>query len=543
MIKNLFSKFFNKKKSNLSFLGEKSKDEDYNFSLIEYYFKHKIHLNKFQIMNDRIMNDIDFQELFILMDRTYSNIGQQYLYDRLLTIDEKIDFKEQEDLIDFFIEHEEKKIKIQLLLSKLKRRESYYISNLFLDGYISKPKWFWVIRMLFVVSLIAFVFTFFYAKISIFLFFIYLINMAVYFWNKRNIMVYMDSIPQLLIFCSIAKEINKMGIIFGSKSQVLDSIKSILNLKSSIRFFKLNAGVKSEFEAVILFVWENIKILFLLEPLTVFYVLNKLELKRNDIQTLFEFIGKIDIAISIVSIRQEMPYYCKPTISETKTSFEFIGIYHPLIQDCVPNSLKIKNKSILLTGSNMSGKTTFIRTIAINVLLAQTINTCFANDFKLSQSRLFSAIRIFDDLLNNKSYYFEEVLIIKDMINESLSQSNNIFFLDEIFKGTNTIERIAAGKAVLSYLAKSDKNIVFVSTHDVELADLLNNSYDLYHFTEIIQDKQICFDYKLKKGNLSTRNAIRILEINDYPNEIIKEAKAIAYILQGKNNLENKITT
>ncbi|MCL1932998.1 MAG: DNA mismatch repair protein MutS [Candidatus Azobacteroides sp.] len=510
--------------------------DDFHFDLIDYYFKHKVHRDNFQIINDRIMNDIDFQELFIFIDRTRSKIGQQYLYDQLLTIDEEIDFKEQENLIDFFIENEGKKIKIQLLLSKLKKREAYYISNLFLDGYISKPKWFWVIRMLFAISLIAFIFTFFYAKIFILLFFIYLINMTVYFWNKRNIMMYMDSIPLLLIFCNIAKEINKMEILPKSKPQVFNSIKSILNLKSSIKFFKLNTGVTSEFEAVILFVWENIKILFLLEPLTVFHVLKKLDRKREDIQTLFEYIGKIDSAISIASIRQEAPYYCKPNLSKTVKSFSFTDIYHPLIPNCVPNSLQTNGKSVLLTGSNMSGKTTFIRTVAINVLLAQTINTCFAKDLELPQSRLFSAVRITDDLLNDKSYYFEEVLTIKDMVNESLSESNNIFFLDEIFKGTNTVERIAAGKAVLSYLAKSDNNIVFVSTHDIELADLLNNNYDLYHFTEVIQNEQIHFDYKLKQGNLATKNAIRILEINDYPKEIVEDAKITSHLLMRYTN-------
>ena len=124
----------------------------------------------------------------------------------------------------------------------------------------------------------------------------------------------------------------------------------------------------------------------------------------------------------------------------------------------------------------MSGKTTFIRTIAINTLLAQTINTTFATSFNLSQMRIFSAIRISDDLLNDKSYYMEEVETIKNMIDECRSKQRNIFILDEIFKGTNTTERIAAGKAVLSYLS-ADDNIVFVSTHDIELASLLADSY------------------------------------------------------------------
>ena len=140
---------------------------------------------------------------------------------------------------------------------------------------------------------------------------------------------------------------------------------------------------------------------------------------------------------------------------------------------------------------------------------------------------IFSAIRISDDLMNDKSYYFEEVLTIKAMIDSSTNGKTNLFLLDEIFKGTNTIERISAGKAVLSALSK-ENNIVFVSTHDIELADLLKNEYELYHFSEIVDHKSVDFDYKLKEGKLKDRNAIRILQINDYPEELIQEAIEIS---------------
>jgi len=175
----------------------------------------------------------------------------------------------------------------------------------------------------------------------------------------------------------------------------------------------------------------------------------------------------------------------------------------------------------------MSGKTSFIRTIGINTITGQTINTCFADEFSLSKMNIFSAIRISDDLMNDKSYYFEEVLTIKAMIDSSTNGKTNLFLLDEIFKGTNTIERISAGKAVLSALSK-ENNIVFVSTHDIELADLLKNEYELYHFSEIVDHKSVDFDYKLKEGKLKDRNAIRILQINDYPEELIQEAIEIS---------------
>jgi len=148
--------------------------------------------------------------------------------------------------------------------------------------------------------------------------------------------------------------------------------------------------------------------------------------------------------------------------------------------------------------------------------------------------RVFSAIRISDDLMNDKSYYFEEVITIKTMIDKSKDECFNLFLLDEIFKGTNTVERISAGKAVLSSL-NEDNNIVFVSTHDIELADLLKTEYDLYHFSEMVDHKTVDFDYKLKEGKLKNRNAIRILQLNDYPESIIKEAMEISIELDKMN--------
>ena len=168
----------------------------------------------------------------------------------------------------------------------------------------------------------------------------------------------------------------------------------------------------------------------------------------------------------------------------------------------------------------------FIRTIGINIITGSTLNTCFADEFLMPRTRLYSAIRISDDLLNDKSFYFEEVLTIKNMLDKCETETPNLFLLDEIFKGTNTIERISAGKAVLSALAKN--NIVFVSTHDIELADLLKDEYELYHFSENVSSNTVDFDYKIKDGKLKNRNAIRILQINNYPESIIKEALEIS---------------
>lgn len=172
-------------------------------------------------------------------------------------------------------------------------------------------------------------------------------------------------------------------------------------------------------------------------------------------------------------------------------------------------------------------------------MLAQTIYTCFAGEYKSPILKQFSSIRIDDNLFEGKSYYFQEVNTMASLIAEVNLPHQNLFVLDEVFKGTNTVERIAAAKAILSYLNRSN-NIVVVSTHDIELADMLAGEYDLYHFTETVVDDQLHFDHSIKRGQLKTRNAIRILELSHYPAEIVNEARQISATLSTARILTEK---
>ena len=177
----------------------------------------------------------------------------------------------------------------------------------------------------------------------------------------------------------------------------------------------------------------------------------------------------------------------------------------------------------------MAGKTCFMRTIGVNLLAAKTLHTCFAEVFEINTGiSLLSSIHQGDNLMENKSYFMQEVTTIKGFVDES-GHGNHLFLLDELFRGTNTKDRIAISKAVLSWLVKSD-NLVFVSTHDLELADMLENEYELYYFSESVKDGILSFDYKLKRGVATEHNAIKILEICDYPASLVREAHSITSI-------------
>lgn len=519
-----------KKEEFLSSFGE-LKSAYFNFSQIERFFKLKSHQNAFQVLSDRTCSDLDFEQLFEFLDRTSSKVGQQYLYAKLREISNDTSSTSlKEKLIEKLREDEQFRVEIQLQLSKLDKQDAYYINTLFQEVHIQPPNWFILVRFLSFTSIVSFVLMFINSHIFFVFLAAFLFNIVIHYWNKKNLYHYLASLPQLLNLQSVAKKLWLKPDLQSLNPQLKHSLSVIEALKGKMWFFRLGTGFQGDFEVFFWALIEIFKILFLLEPIFLFDVLEKLDEKRDDMESIFSFVGEVDILVATASLRESLSVWSKPNFIQNQKLIKAKGIYHPLISNCVKNDVELSECSMLITGSNMSGKTSFIRTIGINVITAQVLNTCFAEEFALPYLKIYSAIRISDDLMNDKSYYFEEVLTIKKMIEVSDSSYFNLFLLDEIFKGTNTVERISAGKAVLSHLAKG-KNMVFVSTHDIELTELLASEYELYHFSEDVSNQSVAFDYQLKKGKLKNRNAIKILAMNQYPQSIIDEAIAISKTL------------
>lgn len=504
------------------------KKEAFDFRQIRKYFSFSRDRTSYQSISDRTLEDLDLEELFMLIDRTTTRPGQQFLYHTIRSIPrDNIKTDKFEKIIEWLEQNPDKLKALLPDLSVLDHKDAYYIPSLFAEKHIQKPKWFPAIQLLSLASIGSALFAFIFPQLLIALLLLLTVNFSIHYWNKSNLYQYSASIPQLLALNTLIKKITATGYTKEIHPDILKSSLAIDGLGFRMKIFKLEARLQSEIGQAVEYLAELIKALFLIEPLVLFNVLEELESRKEHVRNLFEFIGDFDVAISISALRKTLPYYCKPGDTAHEKQIHGSDIYHPLIFSAVGNSITLSQKSALLTGSNMSGKTTFIRTIGINAITGQTLNTCFAKEFAMPRMKVFSAIRITDDLLNDKSYYFEEVLAIRNLLNESESEFPCLFLLDELFKGTNTIERIASGKAVLSYLSKGE-NIVLAATHDQELADLLAGPFNLFHFTEAFQGDQIVFDYKIKSGKLLTTNAIRILELNGYPTELTAEAKALA---------------
>ncbi len=501
----------------------------YDFNEISSYYEYCINKESFLNIDDIIVNDLDLNELFVYIDRTSSKIGQQYLYYRLRNISNDNDLIQKYS--NFFTSNSSKRIFIQVLLNNLNSRKSYKLHHLFSDTYYipSFAKYF--IYSLILVLFILF-FSLLYKPLLILLIPLFFLNSIFHYKNKKFIKYFNEGINQMIIANEISKQISAVDKIFLND---FDFFSSINNLKKKAKYIQISEQLSSPYLILFWLIFELFNIFFNFEGIAFYSLLGAINENKNSINKLFRYIGKIDTAISINSFfTNNKEEICIPVFTKSKKIIAY-DIYHPLIKNCVKNNIELNNSSLLLTGSNMSGKTTFIRTIALNSILAQSLGFVFAKKFVIPKNKILTSIRIQDDLFMQKSYFLQEVIRVKEFV-DSINESNqfHLFFLDEIFKGTNTIERIASAKSILNYL-NNENSIVFVSTHDIELIELLKHKkYNLYHFNESIINNKIVFDYKLKKGPAKEGNALKILELYKFPEIIIKDAQ------HTKKKLNNK---
>ncbi|MEO8620618.1 MAG: hypothetical protein ABI625_06110 [bacterium] len=252
--------------------------------------------------------------------------------------------------------------------------------------------------------------------------------------------------------------------------------------------------------------------------------------RRAAIREMYEAIGELDVMLSVATLRNEPRTWCRPEfMASRERAFAVSTITHPVLDDPVPNSLTLDGRNIVLTGSNMSGKSTFVRTVGVNAVLARTIYTVFAKSWCAPKLAVRTSIGRADSLLEGKSYYRAEVDAVGALFT-SPSDDQRLILIDELFRGTNSIERIAAAHAVLAELDRGD-SIVIVATHDVELLELLPD-FGSYHFREEVRDGALTFDYHLHPGACSTRNALAILELAGYPESVVAEARVTAAALE-----------
>ncbi|MDB5353843.1 MAG: hypothetical protein JWN24_296 [Phycisphaerales bacterium] len=200
---------------------------------------------------------------------------------------------------------------------------------------------------------------------------------------------------------------------------------------------------------------------------------------------------------------------------------------HPLLPPAraVPNDLSLDgaHNLWLITGSNMSGKSTFLRTAGVNALLAQAGSAVCAKQMRFSPARLMTDLRIRDNLGKSESYFLAEVRQVRRMILPPADDAPVLGLIDEPFRGTNHQEQRAATLAIIEHVARS-RGMFLIATHDRTVAATLDGTAGSFHFQEELGEKELIFDYRLRPGPAETRNALRVLEREGYPAELVARA-------------------
>ena len=229
-------------------------------------------------------------------------------------------------------------------------------------------------------------------------------------------------------------------------------------------------------------------------------------------------IGEVEALISLGVISRTRQTYTLPQIAEVpEPVFAASGLKHPLIREplAVGNDIALKHRAVVITGSNMSGKTTFLRSIGTNLILAYAGGFCTAQKMHVSPMKICTSMRTADDVGAGISTFYAELLRIKRMIQTGQRQEAMISLIDEIYKGTNSRDRIFAAQETIRRLSKPYA-FTLLTTHDFELCDLENDAKvdaENYYFTEQYQQDKILFDYKIRKGRCKTTNARYLLQM------------------------------
>jgi MutS domain V len=252
-----------------------------------------------------------------------------------------------------------------------------------------------------------------------------------------------------------------------------------------------------------------------------------IERLRPELIEVFELLGALEAAACIATFRDRRE--TSIPVFEGQT-LELKQARHPLLPEGTGNDVLLQG-GLIVTGSNMSGKSTFLRTVSLNTLFAQTLGFACASDYRAPLLQMATSLRSQDDVRVGQSSFSAESHRLQQLT--GFAEPFSLLLIDEPFRGTNSNERIAAGIALLRYLRQRGA-LVIVATHDVEILRALEPfrvgtdvGYDAGYFTERVESFGVSFDYALKLGRSAPQNALRVLESLGFPPEILEHAADI----------------
>ena len=493
-----------------------------DFKSIPLYFRRDDSDETKTLVDDHTWNDLNMNDIFALLDRTITNPGESVLYSILRTPcapDSAQVLKDRGRLISLLQEDTEARERLQLALIKMEKQDNNEITHLLWEKLPPKNPMAMLYSLLALAALLVLPLPFWIGSRGILLIIaVYSLNSILHYKVSGGFSFQVPAISSLARMLRTAQVLGKLDLkgFEDLQEQLNKATVSAHRITRKTRFLIAPSATSDLF-----FIYQYLNLTLLIEVRSFYGVLEEIKRQIRDLRQIYRIIGLMDSLQSIASYRANLDY-TEPQFTSVN-SLKVKDIRHPLLADPTANSIEIQNQGILITGSNMAGKSTFLRTLGVNAILAQSINTCLAAEYTASYLQVISSINKVDDISQNKSLYYAEAERLLHIIQPAFAKLPALCLIDELLSGTNYTERIAASEAILDYL-KGKNALVVVATHDLDLAVNLKGSYQCYHFSDKVDKNNLQFDYTLKSGIATTRNAIKLLEYLGYPQEIVQGA-------------------
>ncbi|MEG0093368.1 MAG: hypothetical protein RR945_07015 [Erysipelotrichaceae bacterium] len=468
-------------------------------------------------IDDITWNDLELDKVFLHMNSTLSNGGDFALYQMLRTpCMSNNELKQRRDIMDWAIKYPEEREQVKLILFNIDKRYQDRMEYV-LKASISNPlrrKITLVSILLCVLSIVLIPFI----KIMIIPSIILLVlNIFRSFYLHKELSEQIDALVYCIAHVNALHQLAKLDFTglddMSNKMQVLSNNLHKVRSTSALDYFDSDKALTG----LTNFILQR-------EALNFDKYAQNIFAHADDVKKAIMCIGELDALIAAASYQVKMKANPKLKLNEkdTKIHINARKMVHPMIHNAIENDVDIFENR-LITGSNATGKSSYLKMVAINALFAQSFHFVFCVDYEASYFQIITSMALRDNIFAQESYFVTEIKSLKRMMDAINDEVPTLCIIDEILKGTNTLERIAASSEILKTFANQNC-IVLGATHDIELTKLLEDEYANYHFRESMKGEKMSFDYKIHKGPSTSRNAIALLNLLGYRKDIVSNA-------------------
>ena len=498
--------------------------------IISDYYNNQIKDDKVlnNCIDDITWNDFSMDDVFAKIDRCQSRVGEEQLY-ALLHFPKLKEDKESEHiklLRDYFSDSEEERVRVQVLLHELNLNKNVSLTKIL--SYLTELNPESNVKHFVAggIMLISIILIFLYPAIGVISCIAAMVySIFSYLSDKKEVEPFITTFNYIFRMVETVNKLEKENV-----PVLKEDIDFLKEEKKCFKNFERNmvwisTGVSGMDNPMMLFV-EYIKMIFHIDLIKFNSMLRIVKNSTDNIENIRRTIGIIDASIAIADFKAGLEVSCEPVFTDDSQAVLHIeDCAHLLVhtRKVVTNSICTKGP-VLITGSNASGKSTFLKAVGIAALLAETIGVVPATSYEGSRFRIYSSMALNDSIRNGESYFIVEIKSIKRILDAAAGDDKILCFIDEVLRGTNTVERIAASTNILKSLSK-DNIIAFAATHDIELTELLKDYYRNYHFEEEISEHDVKFNFMLKEGKAMSRNAIKLLNVMNYDKDIVTNSE------------------